>query len=56
MVTAVQIHDLVASVCPIEGVRLGDIQDKSTWVVWYRPSASKAQKDAAQDILNRFMI
>lgn len=51
---ATMLHEAVAAVCPIEGVSIGDPDDKNTWSITYSPGATQAQKDAADAVLAAF--
>jgi len=42
----------VQKVVPAQGISLGDWNDKTTWVVDYLPSATEAQREEAQSVLN----
>ncbi len=44
----------IAAVCPIVGVSVGDPSDKATWRIDYGPSATDAQKQAAQAVVAAF--
>lgn len=48
------IHDLVAKVCPIEGISIGVADDKSTWLIRYSDTASDHQRASAQAILEAY--
>lgn len=49
-----RIHDAVAQVCPIDGVHVGDLLNKATWKVDFRPEATAPQRAAAQTAINNF--
>lgn len=51
MKTAADIHNAISQVCPIDGISVGSIADKSTWRVDYSPSATTTQKTAAEDVV-----
>lgn len=44
----------VHAVCPIVGVSIGSVGDKGTWRIDFDPTATDAQKAAAQAALNAF--
>lgn len=44
---ALLLHTKIATVCPILGVSLGDLNDAKTWSINFDPSATKQQMDAA---------
>lgn len=44
----------VSAVCPIDGVSIGRIDDRSTWRVTFQPSATESQRSAAQAALAAF--
>ena len=50
------LHEQVAAVAPIEGVRLKIRADKATWEVDFLPAATQAEKDAAQTVIDDFDI
>ncbi len=50
------LHEQVAAVAPIEGVRLKIRADKTTWEVDFLPGATQAEKDAAQAVIDGFDI
>ncbi len=53
MTTLSDLHNAVAAVCPIVGVQ-ADIKDRTTWIIDFDPSATDAQKAAAQAALTAF--
>lgn len=55
MSLASDLHEAVAAVCPIEGVRLGDRVDRATWKIDFAPRATKEQRAAAQQALRDFV-
>jgi hypothetical protein len=50
------IHIAVAAVAPIDGVSLGQIKDKSTWRIDFKPEATSAQRQAAQGVIVNFDV
>ncbi len=44
----------VIAVCPITGVSVGDVADRTTWRVDYDPSATQPQRDAAANVVATF--
>lgn len=50
------LHGAVAAVCPIGGVSIGDLNDRSTWRIDFSPDATAPQKAAAQNVLDTFDI
>jgi len=50
-----ELHGAVAAVCPIFGVAIVELNDKSTWRIDFQPIATTAQKVQAQDVLNAFV-
>ncbi len=51
MLTAESIHRSISAACPIDGVSIGSPMDKATWRIDYSPSATPAQKSAAQGVV-----
>lgn len=45
---------LILQVAPIDGISVGDINDKSTWKISFKPDATPAQQVAAQGIIDSF--
>lgn len=48
------LHNAIAIVCPIEGVSVGSVADRSTWRIDYAPEATLEQKAAAANVLASF--
>ena len=46
----------IKSVCPIEGVSIGQQDDKSTWRIGFKPEATQAQRAQAQAVVNAFVV
>lgn len=44
----------IRSICPIDGVSIGNSQDKSTWRIDFADSATAAQRALARAVLNEF--
>jgi hypothetical protein len=55
MINASALHDAIAAVCPIVSVQIGNLNDRTTWVIVYAPSATAAQQQAGQQILASFV-
>ena len=55
MTIAAQLEQALRAVCPIDGVSLGNLADKSTWRIDFHASATSAQRRAAQDALTAFV-
>lgn len=45
----------IRSVCPIAGVSIGAVLDKTTWRIDFAEGATTAQKSAAVNVMNSFM-
>lgn len=54
IVTAALDKALRAAGVPIDGVRVGRANDKTTWLVWFTPTATPAHKAAAQAVVDAF--
>lgn len=50
------IHNLVTAVCPIHGIRLNRITDKSTWEILFDSSATLQQRNLALEAIKNFDI
>ncbi len=48
------LHDKISAICPIDGVSIGDPQNKSTWRVDYSQGATPQQIAAAQAVVAAF--
>lgn len=48
------LHSLVAAVCPIDGIAVGDWSDKATWRIDFGSAATPAQQSAAQTVITNF--
>ena len=48
------LHDIIAKVCPIGGVVIGVVDDKSTWAIRYSETASDHQRASAQAIIDAY--
>jgi len=44
----------IRAVCPIDGVRVGDDNDRATWVCQFKAAATSPQRTAAQNVINTF--
>lgn len=53
-INALGLHQAVAAVAPIEGVAIGNPDDRSTWRVDFTPTASEDQRKAAMAVLTAF--
>lgn len=49
-----RLDQAVSAVAPIDGVSIGDINDRATWVVFFKPEATPGQVVAAQNVINTF--
>lgn len=49
--TAVTLHAMLALVCPIDGVRVGDPADAKTWSFWPSTNATAEQIAVANQLL-----
>lgn len=49
-----RLHALIAAVCPIEGVSIRDLNDRSKWDVFFSPEATRAQRSAAAAVVSAF--
>lgn len=49
-----KLHAAIAAVCPIEGIRIGRIDDRATWGLTAAPEATPEQMQAALDVLGAF--
>jgi hypothetical protein len=56
MTSVSKLHAAVAAVAPIIGVSIGKPGDRATWRVDFDPSATAAQRTAAQNVINAFDI
>lgn len=55
MITAL-LHTAIQAVAPIDGVSIGNVNDKTTWHINFRAEATASQRDAAQLILLAFDV
>ena len=53
---AAVLHDAIQTVCPIDGVSLGKMNDKSTWRIDFKSHATSAERQAAQSALTTFDV
>lgn len=44
----------ISEVAPIDGIRIGVPDDKSTWEVWFKAEATQEQRAAAQAVIQAF--
>lgn len=54
MTMAASLDKSIQPVCPIYGVSIGKMADKSTWRIQFMESATPSQKLAAQAVLAAF--
>lgn len=46
----------ITAVCPIDGLSIGNVNDKKTWRIDFSPNATPDQQTAALQIINDFII
>jgi hypothetical protein len=46
-----RLHARIEAVCPIEGTSVGNINDKATWRIDFKPEATEQQRSNAQSII-----
>lgn len=51
---AQRLVEAISVVCPIDGVSLGDLADKTTWRIDYKASATQQQRSDARTVLTNF--
>lgn len=49
-----RLHAAIAAVCPIEGVRVGRVDDRASWGIQAAPEATPEEMQAALDVLANF--
>lgn len=49
------VDEEIKLICPIFGIRFGDLEDKNTWIIQFEDSATAEQRNAAADFLNSFV-
>lgn len=49
-----ELHTKILAVCPIDGVSIGDLKNKTTWQIFYQAVATPQQRMVAQQILTTF--
>ena len=49
-----QLHELIAQVCPIDGVSVPTKLDKTTWRIDFKLEATSAQQTAARAVVAAF--
>lgn len=49
-----KLHEAIAAVCPIEGVRIGRVDERASWGFVAAPEATPEQLQAALDVLAAF--
>ena len=50
------LHAQILSVCPINGIGLGALNDKSTWRIDFKPEATVQQRADAQAVVAAFDV
>jgi hypothetical protein len=55
MNTAANLHKAIEAVCPIDGISIGDVNNKTTWDIQFKTSATAQQRINAQTILDTFI-
>ena len=55
MSLATQLDYSIKQVCPIDGVSIGDPNNKNTWRIDFKQEATQNQKDSAQLVLTNFV-
>lgn len=48
----VQLDEALRVVCPIHGVSIGKVDDKSTWRISFKDEATAEQQAAAQGVID----
>jgi hypothetical protein len=56
MEITLKLHEIISSVCPIDGVSIVDVNDSSTWIISYSSSATEANKQSAQALLSSITL
>ncbi len=54
MVNIIELHEALEAVCPIKGVSVGRVDDKSTWRINFSDEATEAQQAAAMAVCDGF--
>lgn len=54
MTTAAELDEAVRAVCPIDGVNIGRVDDRSTWSARFKDEATDEQRKAAQSVIDAF--
>lgn len=49
-----QLHAAIADVCPIDSVKIGRANDRTTWAIDPKPEATPQQIAAARDLMQRW--
>lgn len=49
-----ELNDAISKVAPIDGVRIGNKDDRNTWAIYFKPEATKEQREAAESALRSF--
>ena len=50
------LHEKIGTVCPIHGVAIGRLADKSTWRIDFKPEATTQQRADAQAVVAAFDV
>jgi len=56
MKIASKLNDAIRAVCPIQGVSIGNKDDKQTWRIDFKDEATTEQRAAAADVVDAFTI
>lgn len=51
-----RLHALIGAVCPIDGLKIPNWNDKSGWEIHFAPQATDQEKSEAQAVLDAFEI
>ena len=49
----IKLHNSIAAVCPIHGISIGNKNDKTTWTISFKETATTEQITAARAIINK---
>lgn len=49
-----KLTNLLSPICPVDGVSIGRKDDKATWRIFFNPSATQQEKDAAQSAMDSY--
>lgn len=56
MLSIVVLDLVIRAKCPIDGVSIGDQNDKSTWRIDFQPTATAQQRADAQAVVDAFDV